>query len=80
MFRNKKNELYKRFINDVIPNIDLISLQKNKYSETCKISHTFNLDFDDSYQCTLAKELNLSVLTMDKDFEKVSDFIDVIFL
>lgn len=37
----------------------------------------FKLDFDDAYQYSLAKLYNFKIVSMDKDFLKISD-IEVI--
>lgn len=33
----------------------------------------FRLDSDDAYQYTLAKSYNLKIVSMDKDFQRVTD-------
>jgi len=38
-----------------------------------------NLDFDDTYQYSVAKYYGLKVVTMDKDFEKIKD-LQILFL
>jgi len=38
-----------------------------------------NLNFDDVYQYIIGKYYNLTIVTMDKDFEKIKD-IEIIFI
>jgi predicted nucleic acid-binding protein len=45
-----------------------------------KTSDNFKLDFDDAYQFNIAKEHDLKIVTMDKDFKKVENEIEVVFL
>ena len=80
LFRNQKHNLYNSFINDVIPNIKVASIEKSRYSRIEEFAVRFNLDFDDSFQAVLAEELNLTIVTMDKDFEKIKKHIKIKFL
>ncbi len=80
LFRNKKFELFNSFVNDVLPQIEILTLQYKQYPEISKIANQFKLDFDDAYQLTIASVKNLIIITMDKDFEKVRDFNKIEFL
>lgn len=80
LFRNKKFELYKTFINDVLPKVKLVTLQSKDYYKLANIANQFNLDFDDAYQVTVAKSLNLAVSTMDNDFCRVAQFCKINFI
>ena len=80
LVRNKQFEVYEKFVNDVLSEINLVTLEKRLYTKPITISKKFNLDFDDSYQCALAKEYGFSIATMDNDFKKVKDFVTVNFL
>ncbi len=80
LFRNQKYSLYNSFINDVIPNIKVASIEKNRYSRLEELAVRFNLDFDDSYQVVLSEDFNLTVVTMDKDFEQIKKHIKIKFL
>lgn len=80
LFRNQKYSLYNSFINDVIPNIKVASIDKVKYSKLEEFAVKFNLDFDDAFQAVLAEEFNLTIATMDKDFERIKKHIKIKFL
>jgi predicted nucleic acid-binding protein len=80
LFRNQKHDLFLSFINDVLPKIQLTSIEKHEFSELENFASRFHLDFDDAYQATLAKELNLTIVTMDKDFERIKKSIKVKFI
>lgn len=80
LFRNHKYSLYNSFINDVIPNIKVASIEKNRYYRLEELAVRFNLDFDDSFQAVLAEDLELTVVTMDKDFERIKKHIKIKFL
>jgi predicted nucleic acid-binding protein len=45
-----------------------------------EVKEEFGLDFDDAYQFKTAEEYGLSIVTQDKDFEKVSGKIEITFL
>ena len=80
LFRINRYELYNSFVNDVIPQIEVLSLEKNNYSQIPNISKQFNLDFDDAYQVAVAGTHNLKIATMDKDFEKVKEVYKIDFV
>ncbi len=80
LFRIKRFEIYNSFINDVLPQIEVLSVQKINYSQISNIANQFNLDFDDALQVAVAKTKNLTIATMDKDFEKVSHLYKIEFI
>jgi len=79
LFRFDKPDIFTEFVNDVLPNVKLLSLDPYLYEDLSSVRKRFNLDFDDVYQYLVAKSNKLKIVTMDKDFEKVED-VDVIFL
>jgi len=79
LFRYSKKDIFQKFIDDVLPNVKLISLPTKLYGEIIKASKNLNLDFDDTYQYTTAKHYGLKLATMDKNFEKIKD-IEILFL
>ena len=42
--------------------------------------YRYALDFDDSYQCKLAEENELTIVTMNKDFGRVQKRIKIEFI
>ncbi len=78
--RNKKAEVFQKFVNDIFPVIKVITLSKNKYLNITPLSEKYSLDFDDAYQAGIALEFDLEIVTMDKDFEKISNECNVLFL
>ena len=80
LFRNKKDGVFVEFANDIIPKIEIVTLTIETYKELAKTKKKVGLDFDDAYQFHIAKEHGLTILTMDTDFNKVKDEIDVVFL
>ena len=80
LFRIKRFEIYNSFINDVIRQIEVLSIRKINYSQISKIANQFNLDFDDAFQVVVAKTGNLTITTMDEDFEKVSHLYKIDFI
>ncbi len=77
LFRQKAIDVFSEFISDTLPNVNLLSLPKDKYDGIAKGKH--NLDFDDSYQYRICKHYNLKFITMDRDFRNIKD-IEVRFL
>ena len=80
LFREKLFDDYENFLQDILQNeFFLMSIPVEQHSEIMESSKKFNLDFDDSYQYSLAKSEDLKIVTMDKDFRNVKD-IEIIFL
>ena len=79
LFRYGKEEVFRKFVEDVLPNTKLLSLPIEQYREVVNVRKSFNLDFDDAYQYSIAKYYGLKVVTMDKDFERIKD-VEVLFL
>ncbi|MHB2154366.1 type II toxin-antitoxin system VapC family toxin [Calditrichota bacterium GD2] len=72
-FRYKKKEIFKYFIQDILPEIKILNLPSSAYDIFTEISLLPNLDFDDPYQYSIAKYFDLELVTMDADFKKVKD-------
>lgn len=72
LFRKKNIELYERFVLDIQQKIFVRSLSYNNYTLESSYSKTYSLDFDDAYQLAVATEFELTIKTMDIDFEKVT--------
>lgn len=78
-FRHGREEAFQKFIEDIMPQVDFLTLPMENYSDVIKNRKELNLDFDDSYQYTLAKFFDLKIVTMDNDFKRIND-IEVLFL
>ncbi len=79
LFRNKKEDAFQKFISDIFPKVEIVTLSKWSYEGLVEIKRKSGLDFDDAYQYKIAKDHDLKVVTMDTDFEETTD-LDVIFL
>ena len=73
LFRYNKEEVFRHFIEDVLPKIWVLSLPGDSYLNVIKTRESLKLDFDDSYQYGIAKDYGLTIVTLDKDFEKIKD-------
>ena len=60
--------------------LEIQTLENESYKELPGISTEFNLDFDDAYQIKVAQENNLTIVTMDRDFDKAKDSLPIVFL
>jgi predicted nucleic acid-binding protein len=79
LFRYHKEDIFQKFIEDVMPDTRLLSLPMELYGDVVNARKSLNLDFDDAYQYRTAKYYDLQVATMDKDFETIKD-VKIIFL
>ena len=57
-----------------------MSIRKELYSDLCEVKEEYGLDFDDAYQFKIAEGYGFSIVTQDKDFEKVSTKVNITFL
>jgi len=80
LFRSDKETVFDKFVKDIIQKIKIATLSEELYSDLGKIKEEFGLDFDDAYQFKTAEEYGLSIVTQDKDFEKVAAKINITFL
>ena len=56
----------------------MLTLGKENYANISKISRKYELDFDDSYQLTVASEFKLTFVTLDSDFNKLKKDYNII--
>lgn len=80
LIRNKKCEVFNSFIKDIKGKINVLFQSHEGYERLCELSIQNQLDFDDAYQVSIAIQNELTILTMDKDFKKVTHFQKVDFL
>lgn len=68
--RLKKYDVLEKFLNDLFVNgqIDLLSLYSVDLLDVIENIKKYKLDFDDSYQYTVAQKFDLTIVTFDKDF------------
>ena len=79
LLRSKKYEVFGNFISEVLEKVIVFSLPMSSYSFISEYSQKTGLDFDDTYQCLVAKHFIMSIVTMDLDFKKV-EHVKVMFL
>lgn len=79
LFRQNEEQIFLKFISDILPKSNLLTLPKKNYEEIINIKSEIGLDFDDSYQYIVCKHYNLKFITMDQDFKKVKN-IEIQFL
>jgi len=79
LFRYNKEIVFQKFVEDVLPTIELLSLPAELYGEVVNAKKKLNLDFEDAYQYSVASYYGLKVVTMDRDFEGIND-VDILFL
>jgi len=80
LFRNNKEIIFNRFVKDIIGKIKILTLPEELYSDLSTVKEKFGLDFDDAYQFKTAEEHGVAIVTLDKDFEKISAEIEIAFL
>jgi hypothetical protein len=69
--RLKRYDVFERFIDDLFINgqIESLTLDTMDLLDVVGNIQKYNLDFDDSYQFSVAQKYDLTILTFDKDFD-----------
>ena len=80
LFRLKLPEIFLEFVQDVLPNVEVVTLPESEYEKVAEFDLKYGLDFDDAYQCAVAVSKGLTIVTMDDDFRKAPYSVKVIFL
>lgn len=78
--RNNLTDIFQKFLDDLLPKIQILSLHKSSYTKLPLIINSHKLDFDDAYQFSCAEENKFKIVTMDKDFDKIKNLQEVIFI
>ncbi|MEW5785237.1 MAG: PIN domain-containing protein [Bacillota bacterium] len=73
LYRNKRQDVFYMFASEVLERIPVYNLPVDMYTSIFDYSRITGLDFDDTYQCLIAKSFDLKIVTMDKDFIKAID-------
>lgn len=79
LFRYGKEDIFQKFLEDILTNIEILTLPGTSYQNVINSKKSLNLDFDDSYQYSIARHYGITIATMDNDFKKVRD-TDILFL
>ncbi len=77
LFRQKRPELFDKFAADTLPQFTVLSLSQTGYARLSEVNTRRDLDFDDAYQFSVARENKLAIVTQDKDFQRVRNLVDV---
>ena len=76
----KRIDVFGEFIEEILPSIPIVALKPAMYKEIIRLIKEQRLDFDDAYQFALAKSYGFKIATMDKDFRKVHNEVEIEFL
>jgi predicted nucleic acid-binding protein len=75
--RRQQAKLFADFLNDSLPNLELLHLDRIGYPAVARAAEVFGLDFDDAYQFTVAKAHGLAIATQDQHFARVKNEVEV---
>jgi len=73
LLRLGKTALFKKFLEDALPLLSLVTLPLELYKDIPAVKDQNGLDFDDAYQYLVARHAGLTIVTLDRDFVKISD-------
>jgi len=74
LLRQKKSAAYLAMIDDLIERagVNVLRLLPGDLREVAGYAQSFNLDFDDAYQYAVAERYGLTIVSLDKDFDRTS--------
>jgi len=72
LFHRKEHNTFREFLQDILITAGqkIVSLLIEDMETVILASQRFNLDFDDAYQYAVAEKLNLTIISLDSDFDK----------
>ena len=79
-YRNKRPDIFTSFLNDIVSFIHVLTLDISHLVLLEQAIEKEKLDYDDSYQLITAQIHKLELVTLDHDFNKVKNLINIHFL
>ena len=75
LFRQKQQRVFRQFLQEImgVLGIGMLSLTVRDMDSLFDLAARFNLDFDDAYQYTAAKQHGLRIVSFDADFERTAE-------
>ena len=72
LFRRNQYAVFERFVADVILTAQtrVVGLTSEDMGEVVRIARETRLDFDDAYQCSVARRWSLEIVSFDGDFDR----------
>ena len=68
LFRSGKSGRFAKFVEDAVEkgNLMVLGLVEADMREVVRIHHSIGLDFDDAYQCAIARKFGLKIVSLDR--------------
>ncbi|GIV77144.1 MAG: PIN domain nuclease [Litorilinea sp.] len=72
LFRRRQQDVFRRFLADMLFNagVGVVALPATEMETVIRASQQFNLDFDDAYQYAVAEYYELTIVSLDADFDR----------
>ena len=74
LLRRNKSDAFRRFLSDMVIDAGtaVSRLNPDEMGTVADHAQTFNLDFDDAYQYSLADKYDLTIVSFDTDFDRTT--------
>ena len=74
LLRRNKSDAFRRFLSDMVIDAGtaVARLNPDEMGTVADHAQTFNLDFDDAYQYSLADKYDLTIVSFDTDFDRTT--------
>ena len=72
LLKRKKVDVFRNFVTDIVIRAGTAVARLNASDMDALVDHaaSFNLDFDDAYQYSLADKYDLTIVSFDRDFDR----------
>src|SRR6266540_5269317 len=68
LFRRHREDAFLKFLEDIEGLVTVLELELKDYSKIYENHKRHHLDYDDSYQLTVAEVFDIEIITLDSDF------------
>jgi predicted nucleic acid-binding protein len=77
LFRINREDAFLKFLEDIEGLVTILALELKDYSRIDENHKRYKLDYDDSYQLTVAETFGVEILTLDKDFRDLASPVKI---
>jgi uncharacterized protein len=70
LLRRKQAETFHHFLSDAQTGMTMVSLALEELEGVIDVAANFNLDFGDTYQYGTAEKFDLTIVSLDSDFDR----------
>ncbi len=70
--------VWQKFLENTLRKFEIAELPASQYSDFGDLITKYQLDFDDAFQLSCSLYYNVTIVTMDKDFQRAKSIVQII--